>query len=158
MQAELITARQNLMRLLQSTDIKATVCYLLALSSQNMFLVPFRSLTASSYTMQLLDLVGENALNRSLLTLLDQNIAGAYQGNQVRKLIHFELLLALFCTYRVVVLGSTVWRGIYKIVQIITTSNIYSSWLKIYNTMFSMMNMETNLSLPCLTFWWYFII
>ena len=100
MQAELVAARQNLMRLLQSTDIKATVCYLLALFSQNMFLVSFRSLTASSYTMQLLDLVGENALNRSLLTLLDQNIASAYQGNQVRKIIHFELLLALFWFYR----------------------------------------------------------
>lgn len=37
------------------------------------------------YSMQLLDMVEQNELNRSLLTLLDENIAGAYQGNQVRE-------------------------------------------------------------------------
>lgn len=33
--------------------------------------------------MQLLDMVEKNELNRSLLTLLDENIANAHRGNQV---------------------------------------------------------------------------
>lgn len=33
---------------------------------------------------QLLDMVEKNEINRSLLTLLDENIANAYKGNQVR--------------------------------------------------------------------------
>ncbi|XP_042047340.1 uncharacterized protein LOC121793402 isoform X1 [Salvia splendens] len=71
MQAELIAARQNLMRLLQSTDIKAT----------------------------LLDLLGENALNRSLLTLLDQNIASAYQGNQKQVAEYMEKIRGAMLKY-----------------------------------------------------------
>lgn len=33
--------------------------------------------------MQLLEMVESNELNRSLLTILDENIASAHQGNQV---------------------------------------------------------------------------
>lgn len=66
----------------------------LAPFSLHIFSVPFRLLMTSFYTMQLLDLVEQNELNRSLLTLLDQNIASAYQGNQVR-----EIIIAFFMLY-----------------------------------------------------------
>lgn len=36
-----------------------------------------------SFAMQLLEMVERNELNRSLLTLLDENIANAHKGNQV---------------------------------------------------------------------------
>ncbi|KAJ0265756.1 Dimethylallyl [Hirschfeldia incana] len=54
MQKELMTATNSLTKILTSTDIKAT----------------------------LLDMVEKNEINRSLLTLLDENIANAYRGNQ----------------------------------------------------------------------------
>ncbi|WZZ13308.1 hypothetical protein YC2023_106397 [Brassica napus] len=57
MQKELMTATNSLTKILTSTDIKAT----------------------------LLDMVEKNEINRSLLTLLDENIANAYRGNQVSR-------------------------------------------------------------------------
>ncbi|AAF19544.1 F23N19.15 [Arabidopsis thaliana] len=54
MQNELMTATNSLTKLLTSTDIKTT----------------------------LLDMVEKNQINRSLLALLDENIANAYKGNQ----------------------------------------------------------------------------
>ncbi|CAA0832550.1 Unknown protein [Striga hermonthica] len=60
MQSDLVTARKSLIKLLTSDDVKAT----------------------------LLDMVEQNELNRLLLTLLDENITNAYQGNQVRRVIN----------------------------------------------------------------------
>lgn len=37
------------------------------------------------FLLQLLDMVEKNEINRSLLTLLDENIANAYRGNQVSR-------------------------------------------------------------------------
>ncbi|XP_024935239.2 uncharacterized protein LOC107430256 isoform X2 [Ziziphus jujuba] len=54
MQRDLVTAKENLTKILTSKDLKAT----------------------------LLELVEQNQLNRSLLTLLDENIANAQRGNQ----------------------------------------------------------------------------
>ncbi|CAI9093793.1 OLC1v1029371C1 [Oldenlandia corymbosa var. corymbosa] len=54
MQAELVTAKKSLAKILTSQDIKKT----------------------------LLEMVELNELNRSLLTLLDENIAGAQRANQ----------------------------------------------------------------------------
>ncbi|KAJ3679811.1 hypothetical protein LUZ60_016089 [Juncus effusus] len=54
MQAEIVSARENLKKILQSQDRKST----------------------------LLDMVEKNELNRSLLTLLDENIASAIVANQ----------------------------------------------------------------------------
>ncbi|XP_010418276.1 PREDICTED: uncharacterized protein LOC104703887 [Camelina sativa] len=54
MQKELMTATNSLTKILTSTDIKTT----------------------------LLDMVEKNEINRSLLTLLDENIANAYRGDQ----------------------------------------------------------------------------
>ncbi|CAK9311066.1 unnamed protein product [Citrullus colocynthis] len=54
MQAELVKAREGLTKILTSKDVKAT----------------------------LLDMVERNELNRSLLALLDENIANAQMGNQ----------------------------------------------------------------------------
>ncbi|XVF52683.1 hypothetical protein PTKIN_Ptkin05aG0038100 [Pterospermum kingtungense] len=54
MQADLVTAKQSLTKILTSEDIKAT----------------------------LLEMVERNELNRSLLELLDENIANAHRGNQ----------------------------------------------------------------------------
>ncbi|KAH6818096.1 dimethylallyl [Perilla frutescens var. frutescens] len=71
MQSEIVTARKSLMKLLQSSDIKAT----------------------------LLDLVEQNELNRSLLTLLDQNIASAYQGNQTQAAEYMEKIRGAMLKY-----------------------------------------------------------
>uniref|UniRef100_A0A0A0KE17 Uncharacterized protein n=1 Tax=Cucumis sativus TaxID=3659 RepID=A0A0A0KE17_CUCSA len=54
MQRELVKAREGLTKILTSKDVKAT----------------------------LLDMVERNELNRSLLALLDENIANAQMGNQ----------------------------------------------------------------------------
>lgn len=55
MQADLITARKSLTKILTSKDVKAT----------------------------LLELVEQNKINRSLLTLLDENIANAQKSDQI---------------------------------------------------------------------------
>ncbi|XP_030500914.2 uncharacterized protein LOC115716292 [Cannabis sativa] len=54
MQTDIVKARENLTKILTSRDVKAT----------------------------LLEMVEQNALNRSLLTLLDENIANAHSGDQ----------------------------------------------------------------------------
>ncbi|KAG8374771.1 hypothetical protein BUALT_Bualt10G0030400 [Buddleja alternifolia] len=71
MQSELITARKSLMKILTSDDIKAT----------------------------LLDMVEQNELNRSLLTLLDENIANAYQGNQTQAADYMEKIRGAMLKY-----------------------------------------------------------
>ncbi|KAK6158021.1 hypothetical protein DH2020_005335 [Rehmannia glutinosa] len=71
MQSELVTARKSLMKLLTSDDIKAT----------------------------LLDMVEQNELNRSLLTLLDENIATAYQGNQTQAADYMEKIRGAMLKY-----------------------------------------------------------
>ncbi|PON53807.1 dimethylallyl, adenosine tRNA methylthiotransferase [Parasponia andersonii] len=55
MQNDLVKAKESLMKILTSNDVKAT----------------------------LLEMVEQNALNRSLLALLDENIANAHRGNQL---------------------------------------------------------------------------
>ncbi|EXB54440.1 hypothetical protein L484_018998 [Morus notabilis] len=55
MQTELVKAKENLAKILTSKDVKAS----------------------------LLEMVENNELNRSLLTLLDENIANAHRGNQI---------------------------------------------------------------------------
>ena len=54
--------------------------------------------------MQLLEMVERNELNRSLLTLLDENIANAHEGNQVLletpvHVVQIEFNIALLCFY-----------------------------------------------------------
>ncbi|KAL0312807.1 UNVERIFIED_CONTAM: hypothetical protein Sradi_5680000 [Sesamum radiatum] len=71
MQSELVLARKNLMKLLTSNDVKAT----------------------------LLDMVELNEVNRSLLTLLDENIANAYQGNQIQAAEYMEKLRGAMVKY-----------------------------------------------------------
>ncbi|KAL0395345.1 UNVERIFIED_CONTAM: hypothetical protein Slati_4500700 [Sesamum latifolium] len=71
MQSELVSARKNLMKLLTSNDVKAT----------------------------LLDLVELNEVNRSLLTLLDENIANAYQGNQIQAAEYMEKIRGAMVKY-----------------------------------------------------------
>ncbi|KAK4435078.1 hypothetical protein Salat_0671100 [Sesamum alatum] len=71
MQSELVLARKNLMKILTSNDVKAT----------------------------LLDLVAQNELNRSLLTLLDENIANAYQGNQIQAAEYMEKIRGAMIKY-----------------------------------------------------------
>ncbi|KAK9276448.1 hypothetical protein L1049_005981 [Liquidambar formosana] len=75
LQADLITAKESLTKILTSKDLKAT----------------------------LLEMVERNELNRSLLALLDENIANAHEGNQVIAVIFFhpvkvELPMLLFCS------------------------------------------------------------
>lgn len=86
MQKELMTATNSLTKILTSTDIKTTVCdlnhkFITTLKLHEMILRLFFFI--SSYFVQLLDMVEKNEINRSLLTLLDENIANAYRGNQV---------------------------------------------------------------------------
>ncbi|KZV40984.1 hypothetical protein F511_17392 [Dorcoceras hygrometricum] len=71
LQSELIRARQNLMQILTSKDVKAT----------------------------LLDLVERNEVNRALLTLLDQNIANAHQANQAQAAAYMEKLRGTMLKY-----------------------------------------------------------
>lgn len=54
--------------------------------------------------MQLLEMVEHNELNRSFLTLLDENIANAHKGNQVNRLgkasfILHEIIHFILCLY-----------------------------------------------------------
>ncbi|XP_010533757.1 PREDICTED: uncharacterized protein LOC104809449 [Tarenaya hassleriana] len=62
MQNELITAKNSLTKILTTSDVKAT----------------------------LLEMVEKNELNRSLLALLDENIANAYRGNQKQAAEYME--------------------------------------------------------------------
>ncbi|XP_040937452.1 uncharacterized protein, partial [Gossypium hirsutum] len=71
MQAELITAKKSLTKILSSKDIKAT----------------------------LLEMVEGNELNRSLLTLLDENIANANMDNQKQAAAFMEKIRAAVLKY-----------------------------------------------------------
>ncbi|XP_059442868.1 uncharacterized protein LOC132175071 [Corylus avellana] len=74
MQADLITAKENLTKILTSKDVKAT----------------------------LLEMVEQNALNRSLLTLLDENIANAHNCNQQQAAEFMEKLRGAILRYMTV--------------------------------------------------------
>ncbi|KAF3448396.1 hypothetical protein FNV43_RR09109 [Rhamnella rubrinervis] len=74
MQAELITAKENLTKILTSKDVRTT----------------------------LLELVEKNQLNRSLLTLLDENIANAHRGNQKQAAEFMEKLRGSVLRYMTV--------------------------------------------------------
>ncbi|XWS38512.1 hypothetical protein CRYUN_Cryun19dG0137600 [Craigia yunnanensis] len=71
MQADLVTAKKSLTKILTSKDIKAT----------------------------LLEMVELNELNRSLLTLLDENIANAHKGNQKQAAAFMEKVRAAVLKY-----------------------------------------------------------
>ncbi|GKU95482.1 hypothetical protein SLEP1_g8839 [Rubroshorea leprosula] len=71
MQGELITAKQSLTKILTSKDVKAT----------------------------LLEMVEQNELNRSLLTLLDENIANAQIANQKQAAAFMEKVRAAVLKY-----------------------------------------------------------
>ncbi|KAF5460812.1 hypothetical protein F2P56_020653 [Juglans regia] len=71
MQAELIAAKESLTKILTSKDVKAT----------------------------LLEMVERNELNRSLLTLLDENIANAHKGNQKQAAEFMEKLRGAVLRY-----------------------------------------------------------
>jgi len=47
--------------------------------------------------MQLLDMVEKNELNRSVLALLDENIANAHKGNQVTIDLDFFSIVSRNC-------------------------------------------------------------
>lgn len=87
MQRDLVTAKESLTKILTSKDVKETVCPVLDhLTSLQVYLL-FVSISLvhlhSVLMVQLLEMVKQNQLNRSLLTLLDENIANAHRGNQV---------------------------------------------------------------------------
>ena len=71
LQADLVATKKNLTEILTSKDVKAT----------------------------LLDLVERNALNRPLLTLLDENIATAHSVNQKQAAEYMEKLRGLVLKY-----------------------------------------------------------
>ncbi|KAI3410207.1 uncharacterized protein J3R85_018898 [Psidium guajava] len=74
MQADLVKAKNSLTKLLTSKDVKAT----------------------------LLEMVEQNELNRSLLTLLDENIANAQKGNQEKIAVYMEKIRAAVLKYMTV--------------------------------------------------------
>ncbi|XP_062145784.1 uncharacterized protein LOC133853773 [Alnus glutinosa] len=74
MQADLITAKENLNKILTSKDLKAT----------------------------LLEMVEQNEINRSLLTLLDENIANAHKCNQKQAAEFMEKLRGAILRYMTV--------------------------------------------------------
>ncbi|KAM7525620.1 hypothetical protein LguiA_015522 [Lonicera macranthoides] len=69
MQADLVTAKERLTKILTSKDIKAT----------------------------LLEMVERNEINRPLLTILDENIVSAQEGNQVRHTRATLFILSKYC-------------------------------------------------------------
>uniref|UniRef100_A0A5B7BWM4 Uncharacterized protein n=1 Tax=Davidia involucrata TaxID=16924 RepID=A0A5B7BWM4_DAVIN len=74
MQADLIKAKESLTKILTSKDVKAT----------------------------LLDMVEQNELNRSLLALLDENIANAHKGDQKLAAAFMEKLRGAMLKYMTV--------------------------------------------------------
>ncbi|KAA8521901.1 hypothetical protein F0562_012785 [Nyssa sinensis] len=74
MQSDLIKAKESLTKILTSKDVKAT----------------------------LLDMVEQNELNRSLLALLDENIANAHKGNQKQAAAFMEKLRGAMLKYMTV--------------------------------------------------------
>lgn len=71
MQAELLKAKESLTKIFTSKDVKAT----------------------------LLEMVERNEINRSLLTLLDENIASANEGNQKQAAAYMEKLRGAVLKY-----------------------------------------------------------
>ncbi|KAI4372461.1 hypothetical protein MLD38_010688 [Melastoma candidum] len=71
MQTELVKARQSLVKILTSKNVKST----------------------------LLEMVEQNELNRSLLALLDENIATAQKGNQAQAAAYMEKIRAAVLKY-----------------------------------------------------------
>ncbi|XP_031274857.1 uncharacterized protein LOC116133287 isoform X1 [Pistacia vera] len=74
MQSDLITAKKSLSKILTSKDVKAT----------------------------LLEMVEHNEINRSLLTLLDENIANAQKGDQKQVAVFMEKVRAAVLKYMTV--------------------------------------------------------
>ncbi|KAF9614451.1 hypothetical protein IFM89_018687 [Coptis chinensis] len=74
LQTDVITAKESLTKILRSEDVKAT----------------------------LLDMVGRNELNRSLLTLLDENIANAQKVDQKQAAAYMEKVRAAVLKYMTV--------------------------------------------------------
>lgn len=71
MQAKIVQARENLTKILTSKDVKAT----------------------------LLDMVEKNEINKSLLALLDENIASAHRANQKQAAEYMEQLRGTVLKY-----------------------------------------------------------
>lgn len=71
MEADLVSAKERLMKILQSKDKKST----------------------------LLEMVGRNELNRSVLALLDENIASALESNQAEAAAFMENVRATMLKY-----------------------------------------------------------
>lgn len=87
MQADLITAKESLTKILTSKDVKATVCATLLTphaSKDSLDILYFATEIVFIFFIQLLEMVEKNELNRSLLALLDENIASAQSSEQVR--------------------------------------------------------------------------
>ncbi|KAK3041057.1 hypothetical protein RJ639_026854, partial [Escallonia herrerae] len=74
LQADMVTAKVSLTKILTSKDVKAT----------------------------LLDMVEQNELNRSLLALLDENISNANKGNQKQAAAFMEKLRGAVLKYMTV--------------------------------------------------------
>ncbi|KAK3018586.1 LOW QUALITY PROTEIN: hypothetical protein RJ639_002821 [Escallonia herrerae] len=85
LQANMVTAKANLTKILTSKDVKATVCATLyphdpkSLKCSSRIKLECFQLKSLYLVMQLLDM---NELNRSLLALLDENISNANKGNK----------------------------------------------------------------------------
>lgn len=63
-----------------------------------------QNVNAIVFFVQLLDMVERNELNRSLLALLDENIANAQMGNQVS--LPFDLFYELQCQHQQYLVGN----------------------------------------------------
>lgn len=74
LQSDVVKARVNLAKILRSEDVKATI----------------------------LEMVGQNELNRPLLTLLDENIANAYESDEKQAALYMERVRAAVVKYMTV--------------------------------------------------------
>lgn len=74
LQSDVVTARVNLAKILRSSDVKATI----------------------------LEMVGRNELSRSLLTLLDENIANANESDEKQAALYMERVRAAVVKYMTV--------------------------------------------------------
>ncbi|KAK2973670.1 hypothetical protein RJ640_028936 [Escallonia rubra] len=99
LQADMVTAKANLTKILTSKDVKATVCAILyphdpkSLKCSSRIYLECFQLKSLYLVMLLLDMVEQNELNRSLLALLDENISNANKGNQLRALKLLKVVL-----------------------------------------------------------------
>lgn len=100
MQNDLVTAKERLMKILQSSDRKSTVRYIQGWKTLSIFFLKLFGhlinllLLLTNFT-QLLEMVERNELNISILTLLDENLASAKTNNQVDEL--YQLVIKLMC-------------------------------------------------------------